>query len=181
MDSTPSRMAYFSTKGGKWPPRPAPGTSSRFIIRGDQLDRDVCDAFVEGLRKEFPEKCKELRDVLGDPQDIYEYFDDFDISIHGLDYLNTVINQIVWQNVSRIRDLEKFIEDWKTKNRKQFWDLSPESTITEVFDAKILETNDATWLSDALERLWLRRDCYSGRLSFACRVRISLLTSSDLP
>ena len=154
-------MAYFSTQGGKLPPRPAPATRSRHLIRGDLEDRDVRDEFLVRLRKDFPEKCKEIRPTPGPDRNVHEYFDHYDIYLYGLDYLDAIIDQVAWENVCRIKDLEKFIDVWRVKNEELFWSLKQESTAQEVFDNTDLEAHDEEWLGDALKRIWLLRDCYS--------------------
>lgn len=162
MDSPPSGMAYFSTKGGQCPPRPAPALSSRFMIRGDLQDRNVRDSFIATLRRDFPDKCKEIRVTPGSSRDIHEYFDGFDISLRGPEYLNAVLERITWENVTRIRDLEAFVQDWKSKNEEQFWHITRDSTSREVFHEEDLEAYGEAWLGDALERILLRRDCHIG-------------------
>ena len=161
MDPSISGMAYFSTKGGKWPPRPAPAIRSRLIVRGDLGDRDARDEFVVRLRKEFPEKCKEIKAIPGPSRDVYEYFDGYDVYVHGLHYLDSIIDQIAWDNVGRIKHLDKFVDVWKMKNEDLFWSLTQESTLQEVFGKDDFEAHDEEWLEDALERIWLLRDCYA--------------------
>lgn len=154
-----SKMAYFSTNGGKYPPRPAPAIRPRGIIRGDGADRDARDAFVTRLRKDFPDKCKDIApNEPGSPADVYEYFDAYDISVHGLSYLVLVISQIGTQNLCRKSDLAKFVEVWRDKNEDVFWSMTHASTVQQIFNAEDLEAYDEEWLGEALKRIWSLRD-----------------------
>jgi len=154
-------MAYFSTNGGQYPPRPAPAIRSRAIIRGDLGDRDTRDAFVTRLRKDFPKKCKDIvPDERGSAvfRDLYQYFDAYDISEHGLPYLASVIYQIGTENLCRQSDLAKFVEVWRDKNEDVFWDITHKSTVQQVFNAEDLEARDEEWLGEALKRILSLRD-----------------------
>lgn len=159
MVSFASKMAYFSTNGGKYPPRPAPAIRSRGIIRGDLGDRDAGDAFVTRLRKDFPDKCKDIApDEPGSTADVHQYFDAYDISVHGLPYLAWVISQIGTENLCRKSDLAKFVEVWRDKNEDVFWSMTHTSTVQQIFNAEDLEAYDDEWLGEAIKRIWDLRD-----------------------
>ena len=161
MDSLASKMAYFSTNGGKYPPRPAPAIRSRAIIRGDLGDRDTRDAFVTRLRKDFPKKCKDIApDEPGSAAEVHQYFDAYDVSDHGLPYLALVIYQIGTENLCRKTDLAKFVEVWRDKNEDVFWSITHESTVHQVFNVEDLEAHDEEWLGEALKRIWGLRDLH---------------------
>jgi len=166
MDSLASKMAYFSTNVGKHPPRPAPAIRSRAIIRGDLGDRDTRDTFVTRLRKDFPDKCKDITpDEPGSAasQSVHQYFDAYDISDHGLPYLASIICQIGTENLRRKSDLAKFIEVWRDKNEDVFWSITHESTVQQIFNPEDLEAHDEEWLGEALERIWGLRDLHAAK------------------
>ena len=153
-----SGQAYFSTNGGKWAPQPVPAVRSHAIVRGDIADIDGHDEYLARLRRDFPDKCKEILNPPKHPHDIYDYFDGKDVSIHGLGYLRSLLDRIAWDNLHRIQNLESFVEKWMNNNGDLFWSLSEKPTVPEIFSQTDIDEYGKEWLEDSLERIWSKRD-----------------------
>lgn len=148
--------AYFSTNGGQWAPQPF--TRTAVIVRGDVEDIGEEDEFVARLREQFPAKCKAISRVVAHPHEIYDYFDGLAVARYGLGYLRAVISQLFWDNLRRLRNIEKFIDQWRQKNESLFWSLEENASVDQAFHQQDIDKYGLEYVQDALERMWFVRD-----------------------
>lgn len=149
------REAYFSTKGGQFPPRFTSDINPRPIAFGDIFDKNAHDQLIQELREAYPEKCMKIS--FTEPQDLWllDYFDNFDISTYGEVYLLNVLTQMANDNVARDEGLDKFAQTFRQQKGFQFWSVGPLSRPQEVFDKALLDSKSHYWLRDAVQRICL--------------------------
>ncbi|MCJ1249628.1 hypothetical protein MMC30_006854 [Trapelia coarctata] len=146
VDQLRQGKSIFSTKLGKWAPRLAESPLSPIIIRTDPVE-DM-QSMVSSLRAEFPKECREIS---GPIRNIYDYFDHQDVHMHGLNFIQSVLNQIVGENEERARNLENFAQRWMELNVNRFRNI--EADTQEIFDETEKTQHHQRFLHDALELL----------------------------
>ena len=103
----PTGAAIFSTHLGQFPPRPAHPASTRCpIVRSNSQDDQ--EAMATSLEAKFPQEC---RKVCLPILNLYDYFDHYDLQLHGPQFLLRVLELIVDRNVMRWRNIFEFADE----------------------------------------------------------------------
>ena len=139
--------AIFSTNYNQIPKREARPGEASIIIRSDPME-DV-DALVSILQQRYPQACKNMTAPI---PNIYEYFDHYDVQLHGSGIIHAVLNKIAEYNESRGMHVLSFTEQWKNKNVDHFLNITHQDT-REIFTEEEHEQYGDDFLEDALERL----------------------------
>ena len=138
--------AIFSTNRGKSVTLEAKAGESSVILRTDPTDDMV--TLVANLRRQFPLECRNLTLPI---VNIYDYFDHYDVHLHGSGMIVSVLNQIGTENLARIAQVERFCEDWKSANSQRFDSIAEETQ--EIFNTDENTLYNAELLQDAFMSL----------------------------
>ena len=148
--------AIFSTRNGRYANRIAP-MEMPIILRSDPMD-DV-EAMIERLRKDFPLECQAITTPT---HNIYEYFDHYDVSVHGTGIIHAVLTSIAVQNVNmalyqarRPALLQDFVKKWIDRNYESF--MSRKFEAEPPFTSHEKDQYGENFLQDALYHISLMR------------------------
>lgn len=148
--------AIFSTRNSRYASRIAP-MEMPIILRSDPMD-DV-EAMTERLRKDFPLECQAITTPI---HNIYEYFDHYDVSIHGTGIIHAVLTNIAVQNVNmalyqarRPALLQDFVKKWIDRNYESF--MSRKFEVGPPFTSDEKDQHGEDFLQDALHHISLMR------------------------
>ncbi|TKA61923.1 hypothetical protein B0A49_08220 [Cryomyces minteri] len=111
------RKAIFSTELYSFAPRHPPGDSQPQIARSNP-SRDAY-YFAQGLRQQYPEQCENVLPELSVESFklcVYDYFDAWDIDLHGPEFLWNVIYRLARDNGNRVVG---FATDWYEEHKIQ--------------------------------------------------------------
>ncbi|MCJ1355533.1 MAG: hypothetical protein MMC33_005525 [Icmadophila ericetorum] len=138
--------AIFSTQNGRYERREARPFESSIILRSDPLD-DV-EAMTERLRKQYPQECQAITTPI---HNIYEYFDHYDVQVHGTCIIHAVLIKIAMQNVSTAsyaQMLQGFVTKWIDVNFDSF--VKEKFEIEQLFSPDDRDQHGEDFLQDAL-------------------------------
>ena len=138
--------AIFSTNCNRIPKREAKPGEASIIMRSDPL-ADV-DALVESLQEQFPQVCKNITAPI---QNIYEYFDHYDVQLHGTGIVHSVLNKIAESNATRGMRILSFTEYWKNAHSRRFYNINEHTR--ELFTEEEFKEYGKDFLQDAFIRL----------------------------
>ena len=142
--------AVFSTNLNQISKREAKPGETSIIIRSDPLE-DV-EAMVAILQQRYPQVC---RNITAPVPNIYEYFDHYDVQLHGSGIIHLVLNKIAESNASRETRILSFMEYWKHQNSESFLGLTQDTK--ELFTKEEHEQYGDDFLQEALEQLKILR------------------------
>jgi hypothetical protein len=111
---SPNARAVFSTLDGQRPPRPAPNRNSHFCVRSD--DDDTIHKRALSLLRSYPSIACSLTNPLVVWEDLYEYFDAYDLWMESPGVLFQVIGQIVRINLARNKEIDLYATEWVNAN-----------------------------------------------------------------
>ncbi|KAL9116997.1 MAG: hypothetical protein Q9187_006471, partial [Circinaria calcarea] len=134
--------AVFSTNFGQYLRREAKPFEAPIIMRTDPVE-DV-EAMVSKLQQQHPEACKTIAAPINN---IYDYFDHYDVQLHGTAIIHAVLSTIAVQNSSTAMRVQQFTEDWKNRNFERFNEITADSQ--DLFTVEEKETYDEEFLKDA--------------------------------
>ena len=147
-------MHYFSTFGGKYLPEPANG--GRQLIRGGAPDEE--DEFIKLLSRRFPAFCKTIFSPIVNGVDLNLYFDSADVEAHGVTYLQTVINQIAFDNHKHRDKARDFAHQWTKANAERFLAMTKPPGVRDILDEKDIDLYDHVYVEEALKEIWQGRE-----------------------
>ncbi|MCJ1476149.1 mucin 17, cell surface associated [Lambiella insularis] len=137
--------AIFSTNRGQFPARRST-LSTPFILRSDPFED--ADAIILDLRSRFPEECNKIAAPINN---IYDYFDQHDVHMHGTTFVIYVLNQMANENERRMKHIQDFATHWMENHIDGFPDLLLLSL--DVFTADEKEKYNERFLYNTLELL----------------------------
>lgn len=126
------------------------------LIRSDAGDGD--DRFIALLRQRFPRKCDGIWDPIIHSYQLNDWFDRNDCEVHGVDYLISVINQIAFENLRRLEEAKKFIEEWTKLNAAQVLTRTGPRKACEIFNKEEIDSYGGVFLEKALESIWIEKE-----------------------
>ena len=134
----------FSTRLGLHGPRPAPKSYQATVVRtvsnADKLN------FVANCRENFGKQCDQIKGVVN----VCNYFDDFDIHIHGLGFLECVLLEIAKQNREKIG---RYTYEWTKAHEAEFAAIKNDTVVSDIFSDKEREECTEHFLAEALDEL----------------------------
>ncbi len=143
--------AIFSTRFGKDPPRIAVEPFPPVILRFNPYV-DV-PMFVSNLRRVYPLQCKAVKAPI---DNLYQYFDHYDLYVQNADFIQVVLQQIALENKLKTIEVLKFVGKWKFENLERFNNLS--SFTLDLFTEQDKRSFDKDFLDEALVELKLLRE-----------------------
>ncbi|KAI9873799.1 MAG: Protein phosphatase PP2A regulatory subunit B [Pleopsidium flavum] len=146
--------AIFSTKFAEFAPRTAVEPLPPIILRYNP--RVDVPAFKDTLRRRFPLQC---HTVTAPIDNLYEYFDHYDLHIQGAEFIYAVLVKIALENSTRAKQILDFAGRWKTENFEKFHILNV--LTSDLFTEEQKQSHDEEFLSDALAELKKLRDAFS--------------------
>jgi hypothetical protein len=113
-DVPPNARAVFSTLDGQRLPRPAPNRNSHFCVRSD--DDDTIHQRALSLLRSYPSIACSVTDPLVVWEDLYDYFDAYDLWMESPGVLFQVIGQIARINLARNNEIDFYATEWINTN-----------------------------------------------------------------
>ena len=138
--------AIFSTRLGRFPPREARPCEAPIIMRSDP-EHDVED-MISRLRREYPREC---RLIMVPIKNLFDYFDHYDVQLHGTGIIYAVLMGIATHNARRADNIRTFAESWRHFCGDRFWGITPETQ--DLFTPFDVERYGNDFLDDALAYL----------------------------
>ncbi|MCJ1384909.1 hypothetical protein MMC17_008027 [Xylographa soralifera] len=138
--------AIFSTNLGKYPTRRAQPLSTPVILRSD-CDVDLV-AMIAELRFKFPQECKKITSPVNN---IYEYFDHYDVNIQGSTFIVKLLSMIAEQNEENAKSAQQFATQWMESHSEGFPDIDLDDE--NLFSAEEKEQYSYNYLKEVLELL----------------------------
>ena len=138
--------AMFSTDFGFHAPRTAVEPMPPNIVRYHPMV-DV-PAFKSNLRKNFPNHCKL---VIAPVDNLYQYFDHWDLHMHGTDFIYAVLVELALENSTRAQAVLSFATYWKAQNSEIFH--SPIPFTLDLFREETIYNCGVDFLNDVLTEL----------------------------
>ena len=138
--------AMFSTNMGKYPIRRAQPLSTPVILRSD-CDADLA-AMIAELRIKFPLECKKITLPVNN---IYEYFDHYDVNIQGSAFIFQLLALIAQENKVNTRTAQQFATKWMEDHTEGFPDINLDDEGLLSIEDK--ERYSSCFLEDVLEFL----------------------------
>ena len=134
----------FSTRLGLHGPRPAPKYYQAMVVRtvsnADKLN------FAANCREDFGKQCDQIKGVVN----VSNYFDDFDIHIHGLSFLESVLLEIAKQNREKVG---RYTSEWTKAHGTEFAAIKNDTVVSDIFSDKEREDYTEHFLAEALDEL----------------------------
>ncbi|MBC8080754.1 MAG: hypothetical protein H7X86_10440 [Gorillibacterium sp.] len=100
---------------------------------------------VSSLQRDFPQACKMIFLPI---HNIYEYFDHYDVHMHGTDMVYRVLYQIAFINQVRVVRTQNFAAEWLYLHCQQEVDVALDSL--EVFTSEEKDEHSEEFLEGAL-------------------------------
>lgn len=138
--------AVFSTNFGQYLRREAKPFEAPIIMRTDPVE-DI-EAMVSKLQREHSEACKAIAAPINN---IYDYFDHYDVQLHGTAIIHAVLSAIAVQNSSAAMRVQEFTEYWKNRNFERFNEIIADSQ--DLFTVEEKTKYDEGFLKDAAMHL----------------------------
>ncbi|MCJ1285272.1 hypothetical protein MMC26_004612 [Xylographa opegraphella] len=138
--------AIFSTNLGKYPPRRAQPLSTPVILRSD-CEADLA-SIIADLRIKFPLECQKITIPVNN---IYEYFDHYDVNLQGSAFIAELLRRIAEQNEGTTKSAQQFATQWMKDHSEGFPDIDLEDE--DLFSAEEKEKYSFDFLKDVLELL----------------------------
>ncbi|MCJ1393676.1 hypothetical protein MMC18_006552 [Xylographa bjoerkii] len=138
--------AILSTNRGKYPPRRAQPRSTPVILRSD-CEADLVSMIAE-LRVKFPQECKKITLPVNN---IYEYFDHYDVNIQGSAFIVRLLDQIAKENEKNTKTAQDFATRWMGSHSEGFPDIDLDNE--DLFSTEEKEHYNYNFLKDVLELL----------------------------
>ncbi|MCJ1434421.1 hypothetical protein MMC27_003789 [Xylographa pallens] len=138
--------AIFSTNLGKYPTRRAQPLSTPVILRSD-CEADLASMIAE-LRVKFPLECRKIALPVNN---IYEYFDHYDVNIQGSAFIFRLLFMIAEQNEGNTKNAQQFATQWMENHSEGFPDIDLNDE--DLFSIEEKEKYSSTFLKDVLELL----------------------------
>ena len=138
--------AILSTKLEKNAPREARPDEVPFIMRSDP-EQDV-EMMIGQLRREYPRECRQIKAPINN---IYDYFDHYDVQLHGTGIIHAVLMGIANHNANRAQYVLTFAESWRRFCVDQFLAITPDTQ--NLFHPEDVEIYGHDFLEDALAYL----------------------------
>ena len=118
------------------------------IVRSEQeYDRK---RFADRLRRDWPEHCSGM---LTSPVYLEAYFDDLDIKLQGPYFLQSVLEEIVTQNVLHKEKYEDLAGNWRLEHARRMKELRADTTVKAFFRAAELSEHGEEHLLHLLNAL----------------------------
>ena len=138
--------AIFSTRLGSFPPREARPREAPIIMRSDP-EQDIEEVICR-LRREYPRECRLITTPI---KNMFDYFDHYDVQLHGTGIIHAVLMGIATHNARRADNVITFAESWKHFCGEKFWAITPETQ--DLFTTEDVERYGDDFLDDALAYL----------------------------
>jgi hypothetical protein len=114
LDVPSNARAVFSTLNGQRPSRPAPKRASPYCVRSD--DDYTIHQRALSLLKSHPSVAYSVTKPLIVWEDLYEYFDAYDLWIESPGVLFQVIGKIARINLARDKEIDLYATEWVYTN-----------------------------------------------------------------
>ncbi|KAL9043653.1 MAG: hypothetical protein Q9214_003165 [Letrouitia sp. 1 TL-2023] len=147
----PGGDAIFSTHLGRFPPRAAGANRTRCIILRSNPEDDR-DSMIASLEAKFPAQCRQISSPI---KNLCQYFDEYDLQLHGSGFIYSVLEHIALKNVCRWRDIFTYVDEWCSLNSTQLPYV--DSLQMNAFTEEDHEVYGQEFLSDALWELSRRK------------------------
>ena len=135
--------AIFSTRLGTFPPREARPHEAPIIMRSDP-EQDIQE-MISRLRREYPQECRLITAPI---KNLFDYFDHYDVQLHGTGIIHAVLLGIATHNARRESNIATFAESWKHCCGDKFWAITPETE--DLFTSQDVEKYGSDFLDDAI-------------------------------
>lgn len=143
---------YFSTFGGKYLPEPASKTNRLVLVGAEE------DEFITRLRRLFPDFCTKILSLIEDNAQLYQYFDDKDLEVHGVVYLRSLINRIALDNFCRLDKAREVVHNWTKDNAKRSSAMREPPEARAIFEKEELKICNEFYLAKAIREIWEERE-----------------------
>ncbi|MCJ1404430.1 hypothetical protein MMC11_007655 [Xylographa trunciseda] len=138
--------AIFSTNLGKYPARRAQPNSTPVILRSD-CEADLASMIAE-LRVKFPQECRKITLPVNN---IYEYFDHYDVNIQGSTFIVRLLVEIATENEKQKQLAREFATKWMGSHIEGFPDIDLDDE--DLFSIEEKERYNPNFLQDILQML----------------------------
>ena len=105
-------------------------------------------SMIAELRIEFPLECRKITKPINN---IYEYFDHYDVNIQGSTFIFELLSMIAKQNEGDTNSAQQFATQWMENHSEGFPDIDLEDEA--LFSIEEKEKNSSGFLKDVLELL----------------------------
>ncbi|MCJ1308735.1 hypothetical protein MMC25_002389 [Agyrium rufum] len=151
-------QAVFSTKFGKYARREAKPGGAPIIMRSDPIG-DM-HALAHKLRTDFPEACKSITSPV---ENIYDYFDHYDVHLHGTGVIHSVLGAVREFNLSAARLVDSFASQWKVRWPSRFAHIAPDTT--GLFTEQEIQNYGEEFMQDVVKHLKKQRLAFQGEIA----------------
>ena len=124
------------------------------IICGDE-DGDHEDQFTMRMWRLFPDICREFPDLSATVYDVENFFDEYDQTVYGVEYLRCVLSRIASINSQCLSEGRAIAREWIVENIRLFLSVAGRTVrAQEMLRRPRTESYEDVYIDRALQSVW---------------------------